>query len=91
MIVIPEWGEGHPDRLLVVGSFVWVALDYTSTLWHGCVLPEMQELERIHHYRRCYRGGSHLLVKVFMWIRKAKGLVRLPELLHYIDCRFLQS
>lgn len=46
MIVIPEWGEGHEDRLLAVGSFVWVALDCTPTLSHLCVLPEMQGSQR---------------------------------------------
>lgn len=73
MIVIPEWGEGHQDILLAVGSFVWVALDYPPTLSHACALPEMQESERIHHCRQCNRGSSHLPFKVFTWIRKAKG------------------
>jgi len=74
MIVIPEWGEGLQDILLLaVGSFVRTALDYTPTLSHACVLPEMQELERIHHCGQCDRGCSHLPFKVFTWIRKAKG------------------
>lgn len=74
MIVIPEWGEGHQDILLLaVGSFVWVALDYMPSLSHVYVLPEMQALERIYHCRQCDRGCSHLPFKAFTWIRKAKA------------------
>lgn len=74
MIVIPEWGEGHQDILLLaVGFFVWVPLDYTPTLSHTCVLAEMQESERIHHCRQHDNSCSHLPFPVFTWIRKAKG------------------
>lgn len=73
MIVIPEWGEGHENIfLLAVGFFVWVTHDYMSTLLCVCVLPEMQEWERIDHCRQCDRGCLHLPFRIFMWIGKAR-------------------
>lgn len=85
MIVIPEWGEGHRDRLLLaVGSFVWVALDHMPTRSHECVLPEMQESGRIHHCRQRSSGCSHHL-------KSLHGLEKRSELLHCIGHRDSQS
>lgn len=66
-------GEGHQDILLLaVGSFVWVALDYMSTLSHAYVLPEMQESEGITSLQTVQQGLL-TFTKILTWIRKAKG------------------